>query len=150
MNKYAIFGSFSLDVELPEINHVKMPDGSPATLQIEDAAFREHNLNAHGWPANNIQEYMNRENCDVAQMYLKNIEIQKSMRDPDSSLSNEQKAALCASRTMQTASEFLDESMRIDKVRARFAAARERLNPSSDDGFEPAEKKTDSDIIDNV
>lgn len=97
-----------------------MPDGSIAKLPIDDSAGREHQLNEHGWPPNHIQEYMNAEGKSIQDAFIKNLEIQRSHISPDASLSDAQKAALCGSRYANTASEFVSEQLRIDKVRESF------------------------------
>ena len=97
-----------------------LPDGSRASLPIDQSAGNEHQLNCHGWPPNNIQEYANSESQQLKDLFLKNIEIQKAALDPNSTLSDIQKAALCPSRTAQTFDEFARDAMRIDKVREWF------------------------------
>lgn len=105
-----------------------MPDGNIAYLPIDPSAGNEHQLNAHGWSPNNIQEYANTENESIKSMLMKNLEIQAKAMDPNSSLSDVQKAALCGSRYAQTVSEFINESLRIDAIRNGFEV---KENPSS-------------------
>ena len=128
--------------ELPVMEAPKMPDGSKASLPIDQSASNQHQLSAHGWPPNNIQEYANTENKSLQEMFLKNVEKVAGQVDELAGFTPEQKAALCFNRAAQTASEFCDEALRIDRVRHRLAAFKEnkpvdsekkiQFNPQSD------------------
>lgn len=102
-----------------------MPDGSKALLLIDQSAGNKHQLSAHGWPPNNIQEYANTENKSLQEMFLKNVEKVAGQVDDLAGFTPEQKAALCFNRSAQTASEFCDEALRLDRVRQRLAALKE-------------------------
>lgn len=124
-----------------------LPNGKVAVLEIDQSPALPHNCNCHGWPANYIQEYMNRENVSIAEMQLKNLQIQESMKTGLEGYTDEQKAALCVSRSAQSASEFTDEALRVSKVKERIDSLRNRqarpVEPFKDDV-----KKTDEQIID--
>lgn len=117
-----------------------MPDGSKAYVAIDQSMAEPHLLNVHGWPQNNVQEYVNNESQQIKDMMLKNLEIQRSAMDPNSILSDSQKAALTGSRYCQTSTEFINESLRLDRVRASLQPSKE-LTEQSD----PSLKFTDDD-----
>lgn len=114
-----------------------MPDGSVAKLPIDDSAGREHQLNVHGWPPNHIQEYMTAEGLSIQEAFIKNLEIQRSHLSSDTSLSDAQKAALCGSRYANTASEFVTEQMRLDKVLESFKPDKKDNDPAGSKQVEP-------------
>ena len=124
-----------------------LPNGKVAVFEIDQSPALPHNRNCHGWPANYIQEYMNRENVSIAEMQLKNLQIQESFKTGLEGYTDEQKAALCVSRSAQSASEFTDEALRVSKVKERIDSLRNRqarpVEPTVPDG-----KKTDDQIID--
>ena len=97
-----------------------MPNGKIAFLPIDERAGNEHQLNCHGWPPNNIQEYVNTENASIKEQMIKNLQMNKACMDENASFSDAQKAALCGSRYAQTASEFVTESLRLDAMQAEL------------------------------
>ncbi len=97
-----------------------MPDGSIARLPVDQSAANKHQLNAHGWPPNNIQEYINTESKSLQELMLKNLEMFNINKESPVQLSDVQKAALCPSRYAQTVSEFQQEMLRLDRVRESF------------------------------
>lgn len=124
----------------------KLPDGSVPYLQIDQTPALKHNLNSHGWPANNIQEYVNSESAQLQQMLLEKMGSNLALNDPDVNLSDFQKAALCIPRSAQTYSEFLHFAERNDALRASFASEQnrsdEKSEDSSDDNKDSDENKT--------
>lgn len=108
---------------LKELGNSPIPmlgDTSVAFLPIDQSAGNPHQLNNHGWPPNNIQEYANSEDATLREMLIQNMEMHKAAMSPDAVLSDMQKAALCGSRYAGTSSEFVAEAMRLDNVRAAF------------------------------
>lgn len=117
---------------LPIMEAPTMPDGSKALLSIDQSACNKHQLSAHGWPPNNIQEYANTENKSLQEMFLKNVEKVAGQVDELAGFTPEQKAALCFNRAAQTASEFCDEALRLDRVRQRLVALKDSKSVDPD------------------
>lgn len=100
-----------------------LPDGSKASLPIDQTPYLAHNRNSHGWPPNNMQEYLNTESAAVRDMMLQQMQLHDVASDSLSDLSDAQRCALTPSRRAQSLSEFMSDQSRLDSVRQSFVDA---------------------------
>lgn len=110
-----------------------LPDGKEARLPVDDTCYLKHNRNSFGWPANQVQQYLNTENEALRQMMVQQMQFHNVGSDGMSQLSPAQRCALTPNRRSQTMSEFMSDQSRLDGVRDSLFPRQEPNDPDPDD-----------------